>query len=352
MPTPQDKHAESGERAKRVAVIAVHGVGEHPPNATARAVADLLTCPDKGTANYTGFREVPIKIPVTPLQVELPPKPQPKESAFDKLPSWLRGFFEIDKSRALEYDGDDLEFEWQRDLLGGTPEDGVTLPDTDVWYDSVRLEGIRAATGQQVDVYEVYWNDLSRAAPGVLGLFGEFFQLVFHLATVGRKTLENALRATRNNQNPGGAGPVLESRLKQASQAQSRASKLLSLDIPILNLCMLALYLSALVTTIPGGALSYVSWGLISVLYVLATYRFLRPRIAIVWTYRTWLAVLCSCIGYGAALGGLGWVGYRYGELYCVWAAALAALGASIYIAELVNRNETLCCRFRPACRP
>src|SRR5689334_9100961 len=75
-----------------IAVVAVHGVGEHEPGSSARSIADLLLRLRYGDADamYTSFRENALRIPVRPAVVSQQPATAKRNSLFDELSHYLR----------------------------------------------------------------------------------------------------------------------------------------------------------------------------------------------------------------------------------------------------------------------
>src|SRR5271166_4583178 len=72
--TAADPSKPSSEKVKKIAVVAVHGVGDHLPFATARDIGDLLSNleydkPSK-TPRYVPFTEVTKRINVEPVKVD------------------------------------------------------------------------------------------------------------------------------------------------------------------------------------------------------------------------------------------------------------------------------------------
>ncbi|CAA9319910.1 MAG: hypothetical protein AVDCRST_MAG68-1897 [uncultured Gemmatimonadetes bacterium] len=93
---------------------------------------------------------------------------------------------------------------------------------------------------REVDVYEVYWADHSRPAQGALGFFGTAYQLLLHIATLGRQAVD-------------------DTRLDYPSRPwnvirwfQQAVVTLLTLPIPLLNLVLLIVGFGV----IPAGAIA------------------------------------------------------------------------------------------------
>jgi hypothetical protein len=226
-------------RRKRLAVLAVHGVGNHAPFDTARRIGDLLQDLDWGTPNegglpsavsprYFPFREQKLRVNVRPTVV--------KEEA--PTASGTRGPFYAYINRHLSHQNrassnpDELAHEFMRGQLsqyqGEEPEDT---------YETIRLEGTRGnpdgQRGPDVDIYELHWADLSRLGLGILDLFGELYQLLFHLPSLG----QHAVNA---------ATPTHDSKWWRALRTgQSWAAVFLTVPIPIVNLLMLGVAATA-----------------------------------------------------------------------------------------------------------
>ncbi|MBI3492974.1 MAG: hypothetical protein HY047_14525 [Acidobacteria bacterium] len=236
-------------RDRKIAVIAVHGVGDQKPFDTVRAIGDLLQdldvgapapdpekpsppCVEPGPVDpaYYPFREQTIRINVRPVVV--PP-------GEDKLSvSGMRGPFHAfvnDEWRRQsppapsdegESDDERLSERFMRGQLrcyrGEHPEDT---------YETIRLEGARAPQGgaaaRDLHIYELYWADLSRLKAGLLSIFTELYQLLFHLSSLGTHAVDaEALRHRTST-------------WQWFRRAQSSAAVVLTVPIPIIHLLML-----------------------------------------------------------------------------------------------------------------
>src|SRR6185369_16119942 len=104
-------------------------------------------------------------------------------------------------------------------------------------YDTTVLSGERKAGCRcPFDLYEMYWADLSRLGAGYSKVFGELFQLLFHLTGLGRKTVD----LERLNHSAG-----FRQRIWSAyAWFQAAASEILSVPMPMIYLVMLAVILS------------------------------------------------------------------------------------------------------------
>jgi hypothetical protein len=233
---------------RKVAVLAVHGVGEHKPFETARAVGDLLqdldqqrspltdtpppdTPPCAVTPSYDPFIERELRINVRPVVVS----PTRCENG-----RGIRGPFHELVSRRIKQnpsgvaDADDsVDDELAYDFMRGQLRHyhGEEPADT---YHTLRLEGRRrpddadAQTERAVHVYELFWSDLSNLTGGVLRIVGELYQLLFHLPSLGTHAVDAEAVHHR-----GAAWRAFR-------RAQSWSAIVLTAPIPLLNLFMLA----------------------------------------------------------------------------------------------------------------
>src|SRR5215212_7636631 len=150
----------SQQTHRRIAVLAVHGIADQPPNETVRGVANLLLASRAEGADYSLFEESPVRIGTdrvnTPNDAEPPTQP-----ALDDLGHALM----IDLLRHYRSEGPAAEYETVR--LKGTRQAAPTA-------------GPGAEPDREVHLYELYWADLSRLGQGFITILGEFYQLLFH----------------------------------------------------------------------------------------------------------------------------------------------------------------------------
>src|SRR5438270_4075068 len=166
---------------KRIAVIAVHGVADQRPTETAHAIAGLLANLDNAAGPlYAPFRERRVDVPVRRLDV---PRRREASGAFYNRAPQLR------ERRCLTIDvgGDHptKEFDAGLEFMASQLAD-YAVHGPDETYRAIVLEGSRLSDDGDaaiaVDVYEMYWADLSRLTTNVFRVFGEVFQLLFHVA--------------------------------------------------------------------------------------------------------------------------------------------------------------------------
>ena len=139
--------------------------------------------------------------------------------------AWIRAA--ADPASAVSPVSDDgLAREFMRGQLRGYR--GEDPEDT---YESIRLEGARGASdgseARDVHVYELYWADLSRLKAGLLSIFTELYQLLFHLSSLGTHVVDAEALHHRT--------PAWN----RFRRAQSATAMILTVQIPILNLLML-----------------------------------------------------------------------------------------------------------------
>ncbi len=220
---------------QKIAVIAVHGVGSQKPYVTACELAGLLQRANPGT--YTEFSESVLEIEVTKPRVKMPVAPAGK-------PKWyVRTRYARSKSTAAApsiAEPDDLAF--TRQALAEV-EIGAELGR----YHTRVLRGARSAGNdvRHVDIYEMYWADLSHLGGWLGQVLGQFYQLLFHLASLGQKTVElawaNGNRADRKHLTP-------------ALVAQTLVEWLLAGVLPIGNLALLLAVLPVSIALLPDDA--------------------------------------------------------------------------------------------------
>ena len=180
------EHTGGGER---IAVVAVHGIGQQKPGDSVRAMAGLLLRlrHADGSARFTGFREVPLQVPVQKVGV----KARPEVPAPDR-PWWYArsdAFVRELKGTAPHTGHFATDYEFMRAQLAAY--EGSEDP-----YVTTRVEGLRGTAADpaagRVHLYEVYWEDLSRLGEGSLHLLGTFYQLLFDAANLGKVAVDHA----------------------------------------------------------------------------------------------------------------------------------------------------------------
>jgi len=224
----------------KVAVIAVHGVGDQPPLETVRKIGDLLQdidipppdpakkppeCPKTHHVDpaYYPFREQAIRINVRPTIVT---GERPAETAARN-----RGPFDAYVSQRMSDGGEDRDV--AQEFIRGQLRcyEGEKPQDT---YNTVRLEGRRTKRSpdeeeRDIHIYEMYWADLSRLKAGLFSIFTELYQVLFHLSSLGVHTV-NAAALQHNG----------DARWGRFRTLQKWATGALTVFIPVINVLMLA----------------------------------------------------------------------------------------------------------------
>ena len=212
--TAQGNAAEAPARPITVAVVAVHGVGRHETGASADAMANLLSgingySSPPGASPYTNFVTQPIQVPLPgagffPLLRRAPTKTELED--LTKKSFWRRFRNPFEERRDFFVD-ERVKYHW--DALPGVsaPPDiadefmktqlnhyaGDPLENT---LRTVRIEGRRAPGGGKpaadVHIYDMQWADLSSGSNSFVRFFMSLYQLILHLASLGRVAVDHA----------------------------------------------------------------------------------------------------------------------------------------------------------------
>jgi hypothetical protein len=175
---------------KRVAVIAVHGVADQKAGQTAREIMALL---QKCLPGEPVFETHELTLPVASLgsQGHTGSAPAPAKKQLARLPhsefarerfnsAAIENTFDLDFAEHLVSDhnvaGSESAYQTQRHSAR------VTTP---------------SGESRAVDIYEMYWADLSRLGAGAWRILSELYQLIFHLGSLARHTVDLA-RAQSN----------------------------------------------------------------------------------------------------------------------------------------------------------
>lgn len=323
---------------ERLAIVAVHGVADQAPGETARAIADMLLRLDgDGTGTYAPCVETGLRIPVAPVVVNNPDashqppnsreavaaedqedtvKPtlsQPKLRVRERSQyvrqlhnTALREELAANLATASVQPAEDFGHHFMREQLRDykpRSEDKI--------YSTIRLATERTVEGKithQVHLYEMYWGDLSKLGGGAFRLIGEMYQLLFHIGSLGRQTVDFALAEHLNDR----SAPFW----KVFSSLQTWASRLLTLTSPILNLFLLAAALMLLPTALPDWLEGPVSQGIAGVISLLTAAVQLRKRQVLPWT----LWALAPWVAAAGATAFIWWVQHEN------WVSALQIL--------------------------
>jgi hypothetical protein len=260
----------SSGNARRVAVIAIHGVGDHLPDEMAKAAGSMLESrrDRAGNIRYSNFEEDRVRINVGPVELSRTPVKTVKgKRVWGPLDAMRLSGKSVMSAAAAKMDSIDHVF--MEGQLSGYQSKGPE--DT---YEFLRLEGVRkpeaAVLDKLVHVYDMFWSDLSGVGQAGLRIFGELYQLLFHLGSVGVNNVAAAAAFFR------GKAGVAE-KWDAFTEAQKRGAGVLALPIPFLNLVLL-IVAAALFATAAIAKLTAAQQWVVAAVAVIAV-------IAAVWAY-------------------------------------------------------------------
>src|SRR5262245_31297634 len=182
----------------RVAVVVVHGIADQRAGQTVRELARLLCHGRAGEPRYVQGEMHDVLIPVarlepgggiapaaSPASAGDGPKPEPSR----RRPGTPSGFYQVQRSApaptAPAPDSSDLGLALNDYLLGR-----LDLPESEAIYESTRVSLRRRANDRSVDLYELYWADLSRLGEGGVRALSASYQLFFHLGTLAADVVD------------------------------------------------------------------------------------------------------------------------------------------------------------------
>ena len=172
----------------RVALVVVHGIADQRPGQTVREVARLLCHGAEGPPPYVHGEIDEVLVPVEKLESGRGPVPERlatkdrKQTPTRRQPGTPSGFFQNLQQPASEAD---LGIALNDYLLGR-----LVLRDAEALYESTRISLRRVADNRAVDIYEMYWADLSRLATGGLHALSSLYQLFVHLSTLAADVVD------------------------------------------------------------------------------------------------------------------------------------------------------------------
>ncbi|MGC2549033.1 MAG: hypothetical protein WA437_02175 [Candidatus Sulfotelmatobacter sp.] len=294
-PKHETSHHEQAQ-GRNVAVIAIHGVGEHEPGASAAAVATLLLSIDKSDTEegvdragnedrradqarhagqpensrpYCGFAIDSVDVPLHPV---LSPAVDAEDANERYQQSWferLWGIFDERRgflSKTRKGKGGHLHARHtgyeERELRPGEPDrgeyayrfmitqlagyEGVVSRD----FQTDRLEGKRKSdsSAPTVHIYDAHYSDLSKPQSNILAFFFAFYQLLFHLASLSLLAVywaeaENVTIDSKRRW-----------RWRIVSSLHASSVRLLTIFVPILNVVLLEIACSAFIDKAKGKA--------------------------------------------------------------------------------------------------
>lgn len=168
----------------RVAVAVVHGIANQLPGQTVREVARLLCHGADGTPPYVQGEIHEVLVPVEKLE---PGRYHEAAQAARRQPGAPSGFYQSQEQglKRHEPESPDLGMALNDYLLGR-----LVLPEDDALYESSRISLRRRIDDRPVDIYEMYWADLSRLGMGGLRVLSSLYQLFFHLSTLAADVVD------------------------------------------------------------------------------------------------------------------------------------------------------------------
>ncbi|WP_394779100.1 hypothetical protein, partial [Undibacterium sp.] len=186
---PQDQQGAAASR--KIAVIGVHGVGEHQCGET----VELISCQLQSVnpAEYRSFSHVQLNIAVD--TIGLIPCLHNQQQPGEKPEAGMRALVAGSGSRfkkqqaGTSQNAADLNVAYTESLLA----DGS---DYQSEYSTVRLDAHfeRGGVAHTVHIHEMFWSDLSHGGiSNSLKVFGQLMQLLLHVASFGRTTMSAML---------------------------------------------------------------------------------------------------------------------------------------------------------------
>jgi hypothetical protein len=241
-PPPAPEPKQAGTKVPRVAVVGVHGVGKHSPNATEDALSNLLLSlpveSSDGPRLFNSFRAGGIQVPLQRLAVEKPTRPGARG-----LWAKIKGIYQESSADFAKYGA---EYAKNNQVRRGQTGNGFTYlllqdyeggADGDA-YITTRLEGRRNATAKEgeadVHVYEVLWADLAGSKSTFVSFFLALFQLLLHLGSLSRLAVD-----TGAAENPSGLW-------RAYVRMQRYAVRMLQIFIPLFKVILLIVIFSCI----------------------------------------------------------------------------------------------------------
>jgi hypothetical protein len=176
--------------AERVALVVVHGIADQLPGQTVREVARLLCHGVDGSPAYVQGELQQVLIPVEKLE---PGDAGMQTDAARRRPGTASGFFQAQQPASTGPEPHDLGIALNDYLLGR-----LELAEDDALYEATRVSLRRQRGGPSLDVYEMYWADLSRLGAGGLRALSSLYQLFFHLGELAADVVDQAALGRRS----------------------------------------------------------------------------------------------------------------------------------------------------------
>jgi hypothetical protein len=322
-------------QARKVAVITVHGVADQKAGETGKSVVALLVASSPKGVVYTASGSDTFTLSVSPLgfDPDTPPRTDATPKGEDR-PA-MKAFVQSARSdyQRRGWKAPD-SMDGAMASLRAAPKDAP--PDRGIAvtgyllrkhidnggkrepYETTRtrLQRSDGAAAATVDVFEMYWADLSRLATAMPRIVAELFTLIFRLSKLGRDTVDEARMALRG-------GPQGKA---QGFCWWLAASLQIVLDWLFVNgLALLVLQLALLATMLLGLGLVSQSMAKLPDVHTYVAW-------AVAGAGALWLAYRASAIDWSLALGPLALLGIGVLALFWStlqpWVTLLVLLGA------------------------
>ncbi|MFN0039065.1 MAG: hypothetical protein ACKVP2_06110 [Burkholderiales bacterium] len=199
----------------RVAIVAVHGIADQRPGQTGGEIARLLCSGGNDGPRYVQGEAHSVLVAVEKLEPGAAPgSPAPVSVDSERRqPEWSRhrpgtpsGFYQAQRTEPAG-----LDHAAQATLVSSESDAkaqdlGIALNDYllgrhklsahDALYESTRISLRRRADRRPVDIYELYWADLSRLGTGGMRALSALYQLFFHLNTLAADVIDQIALAS------------------------------------------------------------------------------------------------------------------------------------------------------------
>jgi len=182
----------------RVAVVVVHGIADQRAGQTVRELARLLCHGGQGEPRYVQGEMHDVLVPVAKLEpggaasrpaIQASTDDGRKAETSRRRPGTPSGFYQAQKSvpvvAAADAGTSDLGLALNDYLLGR-----LALSEREALYESTCVSLRRRADDRPVDIFELYWADLSRLGEGGLRALSALYQLFFHLGTLAADVVD------------------------------------------------------------------------------------------------------------------------------------------------------------------
>jgi hypothetical protein len=208
--------------AKQVAIVVVHGIADQQPGQTVRELAHLLCHGGNGAPRYVQGELSEVLIPVAKLAPSVAVDvAQTRSSAANNTqdksqapqrnqPGAPSGFYQAQQCQVppqAKPTASKLTAQANTEIAQGDAQDttqdlGIQLNDyllanhqlsqADALYESTKISLQRRADSSKVDLYEMYWADLSRLGGSGVLMLSALYQLFFHLSTLAADIVDQA----------------------------------------------------------------------------------------------------------------------------------------------------------------